>query len=131
MAEHPYPSEVPSDLQLFKPIGCQHCGNTGFKGRDGVFEGVLMDEAVEEVVVRDPREHAILEAARPQKIPTMLQDGIGKVMAGHTSITELKRVVEFPRSVNFLDGDDLEEANQEKTPKKKDISDEDFAQHIV
>ena len=131
MTEHPYPLEVPDDLVLNRPVGCANCGNTGFRGRDGVFEGVLMDEAVEEVVARDPREHAILAAAKPQKIPTMLQDGIGKVIEGKTSITELKRVVEFPRSVNFLDHDDLESANQIKTPKKNDVSDEDLAQHIV
>jgi type II secretory ATPase GspE/PulE/Tfp pilus assembly ATPase PilB-like protein len=131
MDRHPYPKDISDSLQLYKPMGCKECGNTGFKGRVGVFEGVLMDEAVEEVVVRDPREHAILEAAKPQKIPSMLEDGIEKVIAGTSSITELKRVVEFPRGVNFLDYDDLMEANQPMTPKTSDISDEDFAEHIV
>ena len=55
-----------------------------------------MDEAVEEAVIRDPREHIILEAAAPQQIPSMLQDGMEKVIAGITSLDELERVIEIP-----------------------------------
>jgi type II secretory ATPase GspE/PulE/Tfp pilus assembly ATPase PilB-like protein len=131
MATHPYPETIPEPCTLFKPVGCKECGNTGFKGRMGVFEGVLMDPQVEEVVVRDPREHAIYEAARPQKIPTMLQDGIVKVLHGHTSITELKRVVEFARDVNYLDNADMLEANSALTKKTDEISGDDFIEHIV
>jgi DNA-binding response OmpR family regulator len=40
-----------------------------------------MDNAVEEVVIRDPREHVIAEAARPQGIPTMVEDGIAGINA--------------------------------------------------
>jgi hypothetical protein len=56
-----------------------------------------MDEAVEEAVLRDPREHIIIEAARPQKIPSMLEDGVEKVLLGITSMSELERVVELPQ----------------------------------
>lgn len=100
MAHHPQPVPVPATPTLYKPVGCPACGQTGFKGRMGIFEAILMDKAVEEVVIRDPREHLILEAARPQGIPTMVEDGIVKVLAGETSLAELERVVELPKATS-------------------------------
>jgi type IV pilus assembly protein PilB len=97
LKNHPYPPQVPADLTLFKAAGCPACGGTGYKGRAGIFEGIIMDEAVEEAVIRDPREHVILEAARPQKIPSMVEDGVEKIIQGVTSFTEIERVVELPR----------------------------------
>ena len=128
MSDHPFPIEITEEVTLYKSKGCALCGNTGFKGRSGVFEGVLMDVAVEEVILRDPREHSITEAAKPQKIPTMLQDGIGKVLSGQTSISELKRVIEFPRELNFLDEPEVIISETKKSP---EISDEDFSKHVV
>jgi type IV pilus assembly protein PilB len=130
-ANHPHPPQVEENLTLYKPVGCTTCRNTGFKGRTGVFEGVLMDETVEEVIVRDPREHTIKEAAKPQKIPTMLEDGIDKVLSGVTSIQELKRVVEFPRDINFLDNDTPVVPEDISPTSPDEISDDDFAKHIV
>lgn len=95
MGRHPKPIPIPSPLTLYKPAGCPLCNQTGYKGRVGIFEAVLMDKAVEEVVIRDPREHLIEEAAEPQGIPTMLEDGIEKVVRGDTSLTELARVIEI------------------------------------
>ncbi len=93
---HPSNISVPLPLNLFKAVGCSKCGNTGYKGRNGIFEAILMDEAVEEVLLRDPREHVILEAAKPQGIPTMLEDGMEKVINGDTTLEELERVIEIP-----------------------------------
>ncbi|MEN9920913.1 MAG: type pilus assembly ATPase PilB, type pilus assembly protein PilB [Candidatus Parcubacteria bacterium] len=96
LKDHPFPPEIPEDLTIYKAAGCPTCGGTGYKGRAGIFEGVIMDEAVEEAVLRDPREHIILEAARPQKLPSMLEDGVEKILLGITSISELERVIELP-----------------------------------
>ena len=121
---HPYPPTVPADLTLYKPAGCSLCGDTGYKGRAGIFEGIIMDEAVEEAVIRDPREHIILEAARPQKIPSMVEDGVEKIIQGITSFTELERVVELPHvSVP---------SNTPSTTATPSISsDDDFLSHVV
>ena len=96
LATHPGHIEVIEPLTLYKAVGCPVCRNTGYKGRLGIFEAIKMDEAVEEAVIRDPREHIILEAAAPQQIPSMLQDGMEKVIAGITSLDELERVIEIP-----------------------------------
>ncbi len=67
-----------------------------------------MDTAVEAVVIRDPREHLILEAAKPQGIPTMLEDGIVKVLHGDTSYEELARVIDLPREKELVTNKDDE-----------------------
>ncbi len=97
MQTHPAPVPIPNPLKLYKAVGCPACRNTGYKGRSGVFEAVRMDTAVEDVVIRDPREHLIIEAARPQGIPSMAEDGAEKVLRGDTSLEELERVVELPK----------------------------------
>jgi general secretion pathway protein E len=121
LINHPYQLAVPENPTIYKPKGCPVCGGTGYKGRAGIFEGIIMDEAVEEAVIRDPREHVILEAAKPQKIPSMLEDGIEKVLLGTTSLSELERVVELP----------LPDALDKVPEKKAEPADDDFYSHVV
>lgn len=98
LSDHPEPPTIPSPLTLHIPgPGCALCSMSGYKGRIGIFEAILMDDAVEEAILRDPREQVILEAAMPQKIPSMTHDGMVKVLCGDTSFEELERVVELPR----------------------------------
>jgi len=118
--EYPEPITVPKPLTLYKSVGCKTCNNTGFAGRAAVFEAIVMDDAVEEVVIRDPREHIILEAAKQQGIPTMQQDGIMKVLEGITSLAELRRVVDLSIS---------QKAGQAAA--SRDESDLDITDHIV
>ena len=123
MEDHPHPETIPQYTQIFTAPGCEMCGHSGYKGRSGIYEAIVMDEEVEEVVLRDPREHMILEAAKPQGIPTMLHDGIGKLLQGITSIREIERVIELPQSIASAIS---------VTPKgaaKK--ADDDFLAHVV
>lgn len=122
MSTHPHPVTVPSPLTLYQSVGCPECGGAGFKGREGIFEGVVMDEAVEEAVIRDPREHVILEAAAAQGIPSMIEDGIEKIIAGKTSFKELERVIELPQTIAS--------ARNTKTAAKP-AADDDFLSHVV
>jgi len=98
MRDHPEPPPIKRPLTLHDAgLGCATCGFTGYKTRIGIFEAILMTDAVEEAVLRDPREQVILAAAKSQGIPSMIQDGMGKVLRGDTSFAELERVVELPR----------------------------------
>jgi type II secretory ATPase GspE/PulE/Tfp pilus assembly ATPase PilB-like protein len=54
-----------------------------------------MDGPVEEILRSKPSEREVANAARPQGIPTMQEDGILKVLRGVTSLEELKRVVDL------------------------------------
>lgn len=98
LTHYPEPVPIADDVTIYKSVGCDACGGTGFKGRVGVFEAIIIDEAVEEIVIRDPREVMILDAAAPQRIPSMAEDGMIKVLAGLTTIEELERVVDLQSS---------------------------------
>jgi type II secretory ATPase GspE/PulE/Tfp pilus assembly ATPase PilB-like protein len=74
---------------------CPECHGRGYKGRVGIFEAIFMDRAIEEILRSKPSEREIAEAAKPQAIPTMPQDGILKVLKGVTSLEELGRVVDL------------------------------------
>mgnify|MGYP000970362201 CR=1 FL=1 len=95
LAHYPEPVTIADEVTIYESVGCEACGGTGFKGRVGVFEAIIIDDAVEEIVIRDPREVMILEAASSQNIPSMAEDGMIKVLAGVTTIDELERVVDL------------------------------------
>lgn len=127
MSNHPHPVAVPQPTMIYRSVGCGVCGGTGYKGRTGIFEGIVMDEAVEEAVLRDPREHIIAEAARPQGIPTMVEDGIEKLIKGMTSINELERVIELP----YQNASSSSISQETKTPTDNEASEDDFLSHVV
>lgn len=78
---------------LYRPKGCDKCSLTGYKGRLSIYEGILMDIHVEAVLREgNPSEREIREAARPQGIFTMQQDGVMKCITGITSIEEVESI---------------------------------------
>lgn len=79
---------------IWEAVGCQECNNTGYKGRLGIFEAVVMDVSIEELVKKSSGEHDIRESAKQQGILNMAQDGVLKVLRGVTSLDELQRVIE-------------------------------------
>ena len=79
--------------QFFEAHGCDECGGTGYKGRIGVFEGFLIDDKIERMILSEPSESAIRKAALAQGMLTMKQDGILKLLSGVTTLPELERVV--------------------------------------
>ena len=91
--------EMPTITDIYEPAGCLACNQTGYKGRVGVFEAVLMDQAVASVADKNPDEREIRLVAKPQRILDMRQDGIVKVLHGITSLTELGRVVDLSAEI--------------------------------
>jgi type IV pilus assembly protein PilB len=79
--------------QIYRPVGCEKCTFTGYKGRISIYEGILMDRAVEGVLRENPSEREIKEAAKPQGMLDMRQDGIVKVLSGITTLEEIERAV--------------------------------------
>lgn len=85
--------EIPK--QLYSAVGCKECNNTGYKSRIGIHEGILSTEKIEQIVSSNPSEREIKEAALDQKLLTMKQDGIIKIIQGITTLDELERVVDI------------------------------------
>jgi type II secretory ATPase GspE/PulE/Tfp pilus assembly ATPase PilB-like protein len=80
---------------IYEPVGCAECNFTGFKGRTGIYEAILTDEKVEEIVKENPSEREINKAAEGQNILNMKQDGVIKILQGVTSLSELSRVIDL------------------------------------
>ena len=83
--------------KLYRAVGCEKCNNTGYRGRVGIFEAVLMDADIESLLDTIPSEREIREKAKKQGILSMREDGIEKIMKGITSFDEVERVVDLER----------------------------------
>jgi general secretion pathway protein E len=75
---------------VYEPARCERCGESGYRGRSGIFEILEMSEAVRPLVGADA--HEIDEAARRAGMTTMVEDGVAKCRAGVTSVAEVLRV---------------------------------------
>ncbi len=85
---------VPTSVdKMWISVGCERCNQTGYKGRVGVYEAILMNQKIELAVQSNSSDREIWVAAQGQGIPTMKQDGIIKILQGMTSIDELARVI--------------------------------------
>ncbi|MCL5943063.1 MAG: Flp pilus assembly complex ATPase component TadA [Actinobacteria bacterium] len=81
------------NVTLYKPGGCSRCNGTGYKGRLGLYEVMLVTEAIERLTVERKSADEISRVAQAEGMKTLREDGIEKVLAGRTSIEEIGRVI--------------------------------------
>jgi type IV pilus assembly protein PilB len=81
----------PGDFR--RPVGCQACSNTGYRGRLGLYEVMPMSEEIERLTVERASSETIRTVAIEQGMQTLRDDGLEKARAGLTSIEEIARVV--------------------------------------
>ncbi|SCX66984.1 GspE/PulE family protein [Variovorax sp. EL159] len=77
-------------LQVYRSMGCKHCNDTGFKGRVGIHELMVMSKGLRRLVQGGARAEEIQEAALGEGMRTLRQDGIEKVLAGKTTFDEIR-----------------------------------------
>jgi type IV pilus assembly protein PilB len=77
---------------FYRKKGCPRCGQTGYKGRIGVFQLLVMNENLEGLAARKAGREELERAAIEEGMRTLWDDGLAKVAAGLTSIEELARV---------------------------------------
>ncbi len=87
------------EVTLYRGKGCEACGQTGYRGRVGIYELLVITPEIEKLIVRRASSSDINEAAVGQGMKLMFDDGFAKVMAGVTSIDELIRVAAPPQVV--------------------------------
>ncbi len=78
---------------LYKAAGCTSCSNTGYRGRIGLHEVMLVTEQIERLAVQRSSAAEIQATAIAQGMLTLRQDGWAKVQHGFTSVEEIMRVV--------------------------------------
>jgi type II secretory ATPase GspE/PulE/Tfp pilus assembly ATPase PilB-like protein len=84
------PPEKPEDGD--KHEVCAHCGGTGYYGRTGVFELLLITDRIRELIRENPNLNAIKQEAAKSGMKYLQEDGLRQVIEGGTSIQELLRV---------------------------------------
>ena len=91
-----FPPEAVEDwenVKLYKPIGCARCNGTGYKGRVGIYEVMLVTEAIERLTVERKSADEISRVAQAEGMKNLREDGIEKVLQGRTTIEEIARVI--------------------------------------
>lgn len=83
--------EADSNTTIFAPHGCAACNQTGYRGRTGIHELLLVDEKIREMMHEGVGEQAIEKHIR-HTTPSIRDDGCRKVLAGNTSLEEVLRV---------------------------------------
>lgn len=94
----PGPEDMPPGIQgpipaqLWHPIGCRACRETGYSGRTGIFELLRSDETIRRLCVENATSDQLRAHARQQGMTTLRESGWAKACAGVTSVDEVKRI---------------------------------------
>jgi type IV pilus assembly protein PilB len=80
-------------LILYRSKGCFRCSNTGYKGRVGIYELLLVNEEIQRLTLNHASSSEINDAAVAAGMVTLRQDGLRKVKQGITSVEEIMRVI--------------------------------------
>jgi type II secretory ATPase GspE/PulE/Tfp pilus assembly ATPase PilB-like protein len=82
-------------LQLHAGRGCEHCHHTGYRKRVGLFELLVVDPGMQDLIVSGGHNAQIRRYARERSFKTMVDDGLEKIATGQTTLDELIRVVPY------------------------------------
>lgn len=85
-------SEAAKKQKFYKGKGCTNCGNSGYKGRIGIFEVLGVTEPIKQLTIKRATSSDILIQAKKEGLISMRQDGILKALDGLTTIEEIWRV---------------------------------------
>jgi len=79
-------------IKAFHGKGCKECNHTGFRGRAGIYELLVVDETVRQLILTKATSQTIRESARKKGMTTLREDGWKKVAKGITTVEEVLRV---------------------------------------
>ncbi|MDH3774026.1 MAG: type II secretion system protein GspE, partial [Deltaproteobacteria bacterium] len=80
---------------IFRADGCEKCLETGYRGRTGIYEFLLLSEAIKGLVLKTSDANQINKVARAEGMANLREDGINKVTEGRTTISEVLRVTQI------------------------------------
>ena len=76
----------------YKPVGCDICGGTGYKGRVGIYQVMPITDAMTRIILKGGNESDIADQARHEGVLDLRQAGLLKVKSGQTSLEEVEAV---------------------------------------
>lgn len=78
-------------ITIYHAVGCEHCAQTGYRGRTGIYEMLPIDEELR-VMIHDKVGEHVLDSYARERWPSIQQDGLRKVLLGVTTLEEVLRV---------------------------------------
>jgi type IV pilus assembly protein PilB len=84
--------ETDSALEAHEPVGCARCGGSGYKGRIGLYEVMLVSDDIRTLAVSRAPADKIARVAVDEGMMRLREDGLEKVRRGLTSVAEIARV---------------------------------------
>ena len=79
---------------LYRGIGCDRCMKTGYRGRTGIYETLLIDDEIRTLILSKTDANTIRDRAMKKGMLTLRQDGARKILAGQTTTEEVLRVTQ-------------------------------------
>jgi type II secretory ATPase GspE/PulE/Tfp pilus assembly ATPase PilB-like protein len=79
---------------IYEPGGCDECRGSGFKGRTGIYEILIVDDHIRPLIIDRASASEIMHAAKQRGLRTLREDGWRKVLRGMTTVEEILRVSE-------------------------------------
>ncbi len=86
-----FTSKEAKDVKVFKPVGCNECNNTGYKGRTGLFEVMEVSQTIKDLILSKSQSRDIKAKAIAEGMVTLRGSGLAKIKQGITSIEEVLR----------------------------------------
>jgi type IV pilus assembly protein PilB len=79
-------------IKVFKAVGCDKCNMTGYKGRVGIYELLIISPQIQELIIKGSGQLALQEEVKKTDFVNMQQDGVLKVVEGLTTLEEVEGV---------------------------------------
>jgi general secretion pathway protein E/type IV pilus assembly protein PilB len=87
--------EADPALKIYRPTGCKQCNFRGYRGRTAIMEILRMDGDLDELVARRSTARELRTVAVEKGFRSLVEEGIARILNGHTSIAEVARSVDL------------------------------------
>jgi type IV pilus assembly protein PilB len=89
----PFGHVLEGEMSFYRPVGCDRCGGTGYRGRVGIYELMVIDDEIREMILRRTSAGEIGRVAQRNGMVRLREDGLLKAARGITTIEEVLRTV--------------------------------------
>ena len=100
-----FPATDIETAKVWHGVGCEACRQLGYQGRQGIYELLLLNEAIRPLILNRAPATTIAQKAIEQGMRTLRTDGWNKVKAGRTTIEEVLRVTQIEEHLDALADD--------------------------
>jgi type II secretion system protein E len=87
-------SSLPAGIELYEGKGCDKCKHSGYRGRSGIYEILIINDAIRDLIMQRVPANIIKKKAQDMGMRTLRQDGWQKILSGMTTISEVLKVTQ-------------------------------------